>query len=278
MTELTGQLIRGYEILSKIGEGGQGAVYLARHAILKREVALKVIRPDLADDAETIQRFKIEVAIVLKLNNPNIVRIYDYWHDEDGIYIAMQYMPGGSLRAALRNGVWSPERVSQMLDRIADALSVAHENAIVHRDIKPDNILMDANGNAYLTDFGIAKRLNADRITLSYIQLGSPAYLSPEQILNRPVSPQTDMYMLGITLYEALVGEHPFPEDTSMKLMLKQVREPLPFLHIKAPQIPQHQALALDVVIQRATAKDPDERYADVLEMAETFRLAVEGS
>lgn len=277
MNAVAGQVIRGYEILDKIGEGGQGAVFRARHAILKREVALKVIRPDLADDAETIQRFKQEVAIVLKLNHPNIVPIYDYWHDDEGIYIAMHYMSGGSLRAALAQGTWSPEDLANMLDRLADALASAHSSDIIHRDLKPDNILLDASRCAYLTDFGIAKRLNADRITLSYIQLGSPAYLSPEQILNRGVSPQTDIYMLGITLYEAIVGEHPFPEDTSMQLMLKQVREPLPFLHVKARQIPYNQALALDVVIQRATTKDPDERYPDVIEFAEAFRAAVEG-
>ncbi len=275
---LTGQVIRGYEILEKIGEGGQGAVYRARHTILKRMVAIKIIRPDLADDSETIQRFQIEIRIVTNLNHPYIVPLLDHWRDDDGIYIASQFMGGGSLRASLRReGPWTPARAADMLDRLADALECAHESQIVHRDIKPDNILLDDGGNVYLTDFGIAKRLNADRITLSYVQLGSPAYLSPEQILNRGVSARTDIYMLGLTLYETLVGAHPFPESTNMKLMLKQVRDPLPFLHERASLLNYGLAVALDSIIQKATAKDSDERFESVTEFADAFRAALEG-
>lgn len=270
-----GQVKKAYQIVDMIGQGGQGAVYRVRHTLLKRDFAMKVIRPDLAEDPETVQRFQIEAAIIIKLAHPYIVPLYDYWHDEDGIFIVMRYLEGGNLRGQIRDGtLWDTARASKMLDRVAEALYIAHRNDIVHRDIKPDNILLDDNGNVYLTDFGIAKRLKADRITLSYVQLGSPAYLSPEQILNNGVTAQTDIYTLGVTLYEVLACEHPYPDSTSTRLMLNHVRDPLPSITLKRPDLPA----SIDAVLQRATHKDPDERYPDVMSMADEFRQIAESA
>lgn len=269
---LIGQHIRGYEILRQIGSGGQSVVYLAHQAEKGRDVAIKVMLPEFLDDPELLARFQYEAVISFRLKHPHIVPLYDYWRDEHGAWLVMRYLPGGSLRAQFANGPWSLLRTAHMLDDIADALNLAHKNNIIHRDLKPDNILFDAEQRAYLTDFGVAKRLKADPITRMEMMVGSPAYLSPEQIRREEVTPRTDIYILGITLYETLTGRHPFIEaQTKMQILLKHLREPLPPLSRARPDLPP----AVESVIQKATAKRPQDRYSDASALIAAFWKAV---
>jgi serine/threonine protein kinase len=162
MDDLSGQEIRGYKLIDCIGEGGFGVVYRAKQPAVDREVAIKVILPEFAKHPEFVQRFETEARMVAKLEHPHIVPLHDYWRDDEGAYLVMRWLRGGSLREALKEGPWGIEAAGQMLEQIADALTVAHKLGVVHRDLKPENILLDESGNAYLTDFGIAKDLSGE--------------------------------------------------------------------------------------------------------------------
>ncbi|MGD2158167.1 MAG: protein kinase, partial [Anaerolineales bacterium] len=202
---------------------------------------------------------------------PHIVPFYDYWRDELGAYLVMRWLPGGSLRLALEKGPLDVDAAGRLLGQIAEALDAAHKQGVVHRDIKPENILFDGSGNAYLTDFGIAKDLGGERLTSTGDIVGSVDYLAPEQAKGEPVTPKTDIYALGIVLYEMLVGEHPFPKLTTIQMLQKHLNDPLPSLHVSRPDLP----VGLDDVIQVATDKGPDERYSHVLELLEAYRRAI---
>lgn len=273
---LTGQIIKGYELNDLIGQGGFGAVYRAQQTLVQREVAVKVVLPQFANQPDFIRRFEAEARMVARLESMAIVPLYDYWRDPDGAFLVLRYLRGGSLEAALkRDGAWSPEAADRLLDQISGALAIAHRNGIVHRDLKPANILLDEDRNAYLTDFGIAKNLrNSDIADDKEAGLtGTPAYMSPEQIRQAEVSPQTDIYSLGIVLYELLTGTQPFQGANSTELLLKQLNEPLPLreLHQNIPE-------GLYRVIERATQKDPEQRYPDVRAMYAAFHEAVSGT
>jgi WD40 repeat protein/DNA-binding CsgD family transcriptional regulator len=200
----------------------------------------------------------------------HIVPLYDYWRDHDGAYLVMRWLRGGNLRDALVNGHFELEPAALFMDQITSALAMAHRNDVIHRDLKPANILLDEDGNTYLSDFGIAKDTAKVEGTLTGtgIVLGSPDYLSPEQARSEPVTPQTDIYSLGVMLYEVLTGQHPFPNLSSVERMYKHLNEPLPFID----SLPSEIADGVNAIIQRATAKNPAQRYADVLEMAADFR------
>ncbi|NDJ85702.1 MAG: protein kinase [Chloroflexi bacterium] len=274
MDDLSGQKIRGYELQELVGAGGFGAVYRAVQPAVQRQVAVKVILPRYARHPEFISRFESEAQLIARLEHPHIVPLYDYWHEDGAAYLVMRWMNGGSLYDALvKDGAWPAERVARLLEQIAAALARAHRQNVIHRDIKPANILLDDDGNAYLSDFGIAKDLARDeRVTAEDIIVGSPAYLAPEQTQDQPLSPQSDIYSLGIVLYELLRGEHPFPDASTVTMMVKHRSEAVPTLE----QLPL--GLALDVVIQQATAKDPQARYMTALDLAAAFRQAVEAS
>ncbi len=300
---LVGATIHGYQIVSKIGEGGTGTVYQAYQPAIGREVAIKVLRQKYADNTEFIHRFQTEAELVARLEHPHIIPLYDYWYDEDGVYIVMRLLRGGSLRLALeQQGTWPLARTAYLLDQIANALSIAHTVGIIHRDMKPDNILMDEYGNAYLTDFGLAKNLVSgttaplsdddlqalmaaqedffkqqpySTLYLSNQDLlnGTPAYISPEQIRFEPLSPQTDIYSMGVTLYEMLTGQQPY-YGTMGEIVVQHLQEKFPSLHRLRPDIPP----AVDEVIQKATAKYWRNRYPDVLTLADDFRKACYGA
>ena len=273
MEDLTGQVIKSYELRERIGEGGFGAVYRAHQQIINREVAIKVILPRHANHPDFIRRFETEAQLVARLEHPHIVPLYDYWREPGGAYLVMRWLRGGSVQHSVRqNGPWEPRAVSHMLNQIGEALAVAHRQGIIHRDLKPENILLDENENAYLSDFGIAKQLSASTgITQSNSIVGSPAYLSPEQIKGEALSPQTDIYALGLVLFEILTGSKPYDGDSAATLMYKHLSEPVPDLHEVRSDIPD----GLNAVIQRATAKLPQDRYPDVVELAREFRRAV---
>ncbi|MCZ7546755.1 MAG: serine/threonine-protein kinase [Anaerolineae bacterium] len=266
------KIIKGYELRALIGKGGFGAVYRAWQPTLGREVAIKIILPQYADHPDFIRRFEAEAQLVARLEHPYIVPLYDYWREPGGAYLVMRYLRGGSARAALARGPWSPDAAARLLDQVAAALSAAHRAGVIHRDIKPDNLLLDEDDNAYLADFGIAKTLSAD-VTRTEGVVGSPAYLSPEQLKGEAVTPQTDLYSLGIVLYELLTGQHPFPDVTPTTLIVKHLNEPLPSLAMVRPDLP----VALDRVLQKATAKAPADRYPDAPALAAAFHATLAG-
>ncbi|UCF61832.1 MAG: protein kinase [Anaerolineaceae bacterium] len=268
MEDLSGQEIRGYKLIERIGEGGFGVVYRAEQPAVDREVAIKVILPEFADHPEFVQRFEAEARMVAKLEHPYIVPLYDYWRDDEGAFLVMRWLRGGSLREALESGPWEVEAVGQLLEHVADALSMAHEHGVIHRDLKPENILLDEAGNAYLTDFGIAKDVAGEGLTQTGKIVGSADYLAPEQAKGETVTPKIDIYALGVVLYEMLTGEHPFPGLTPIQTLQKHLNEPLPSIRRSRPELP----IELNNVVQRATAKDPAERYTDVREMLEACR------
>ncbi|MGD8857022.1 MAG: protein kinase, partial [Chloroflexota bacterium] len=266
--------VRGYDLKDEIGEGAYGSIRRAVQPAIGREVAVKVIRRKYASDPEFIRRFEAEAQTVARLEHPHIVPLYDYWRDPDGAYLVMRYLRGGSLLSALQAGPWDVQKTANMLDQLAAALSTAHRQGVVHRDIKPANILLDESGNAYLTDFGIAKDLTGEvQLTAEGAVIGTPDYISPEQILSQDASPQTDIYSLGAVIYETLTGEKPFPDSSVANLIYKHLNDPVPQVATARPGVPPQ----VDVVIQRATAKNPTDRYADALEMAEAFRQAASG-
>jgi len=269
-----GQGIRGYELLDEIGSGAYGAIYRAIQPSVGREVAVKVIHRKYASDPEFVRRFEAEAQMVARIEHPYIVPLYDYWRDPEGAYLVMRYLRGGNLETALKNGPWDVDQAARLLDQVAVALAAAHRAGVVHRDIKPANILLDGTGNAFLTDFGIAKDLTGEmHITNEGAVIGTPDYISPEQILSHPVTSQTDIYSLGAVIYETLTGEKPFPDSSLANVIYKHLHEPIPLVSDSRPGLPAQ----IDVVIQRATAKEPSDRYATALEMAEAFRLAAVG-
>ena len=280
MNDLSGQTVKGYELHEMIGAGGFGAVYRAYQPLIKRDVAMKIILPEFANHPEFIRRFEFEAQLVARLEHIHIVPLYDYWREPDGAFLIMRWLRGGSLRSHLKEGPLPIETVVHIVDQIGSALGSAHRRGVVHRDIKPDNILFDDEGNAVLADFGIAKDLRAaaygetDTIDEGALT-GSPFYLAPEQAQSRAITPQTDLYSLGIVIYEMLVGQPPFAGDQGlMAILLHHINDPVPSVLAKRPDLPRE----VDVVVQRATAKDPASRYLDANSMATDFRRALVAS
>jgi len=270
---LTGQVIKGYELQERIATGGFGTVYRALQAAFRREVAIKIILPEPARQPEFIRRFDSEARLVARLEHPHIIPLYDYWRNPDGAYLVMRYLRGGSLRQVLDTRTFSLAACSQILDQLASALDWAHRNDVIHRDIKPENILLDEDGNAYLGDFGIAKDIGTfgAEITDSNSLVGSLDYITPEQARGEPVTPQTDIYGLGVLLYEMIVGDHPYTGILPIQRVYKHLSEPLPDIG----NLPDDVRDGVNAFIQKATEKNPDERYSNVLEMALAFHEAV---
>ena len=273
------QAVRGYELGEEIGAGAYGTIHRAVQPAIGREVAVKIIRRRYANDPAFIRRFEAEAQTIARLEHPHIVPLYDYWREPAGAYLVMRLLRGGNLLSALEEGPWPPERAAKLLDQIAPALNTAHRQGIVHRDIKPANILFDEAGNGYISDFGIAKDLSADphagenQLTLQGEILGTPDYISPEQLQEKAVSPQSDIYSLGAVLYEILTGEKPFPNAPLITIIQNHLNTPFPLAGSSVPGLPAE----IDLVIQRATAKNPADRYGDVLQMADAFRQALHG-
>lgn len=266
------QTLKGYELRDQIVAGGFGAVYRAFQSTVGCDVAIKIILPGLANQPEFIRRFEGEAQIVARLEHPHITPLYDYWRDPDGAYLVMRWLRGGSLRDGLQNGAYDLRSAALLLDQVAGALSLAHRNHVIHRDIKPANILLDEDGNAYLTDFGIAKDLNLPgNNTQPDAIMGSLDYISPEQARSEPITSRTDIYSLGVTLYEMIVGQHPFKNFSPIEQLFKHINDPLPDITTLDTAV----AAPVNRVIQKATAKNPDHRYPDALAFAADFRNAI---
>jgi serine/threonine-protein kinase len=267
--ELIGKQLGQYEIIDEIGRGGMATVYRARQPSINRMVAIKVLPRHFLHDPSFIERFKREVDVISRLEHPHILPIYDYGETDGVPFIAMRYLPGGSLAQFLRRGRPSLEALERPLTQIAEALDYAHRQGIVHRDLKPGNILLDDNGNAYLTDFGVARIMNSN-LTGSAI-IGTPAYMSPEQANGLPLDGRSDIYALGVVLFEMLTGREPYEAPTPMALLLKHISEPMPSARSIRPELSR----AIEAVIDRSTAKDPNDRYPSATEMAAAYAQAL---
>lgn len=272
MTDLRGQIIHGYELQDKIGEGGFGAVYRAFQPVIERDVAIKVILAKYANQPDFIRNFETEAQIVARLEHPYVVPLYDYWRDPDGAFLVMRWFRGNLRQVLTEKGALPPVTVLHLLEQIASALHAAHHKQIIHRDLKPDNILLDDEGNAYLTDFGIARISGQEPSTQSIS--GTIAYTSPEQLQSFAPSPQMDIYSLGIVLFEMLAGQHPYRHLSPLEIIYHHMQHPLPDIRQLNPEIP----LELNTVLQKATAKDLRERYATMLDLLNAFRaVAADG-
>jgi WD40 repeat protein len=270
MHDLLQQDIKGYKLTQLIGSGGFGAVYRAHQASVDREVAVKVILPEHANNPKFIRNFDAEAHLIARLEHPYVVPLFDYWREPDGAYLVMRYYTGGSLaQRVLNEGVIPIEDAARILDQIASALDAAHRNNILHRDIKPANIMLDKENNAYLGDFGLAK--NVTEISDENRFVGSPAYVSPEVIMKHDLDARADIYSLGFVLYEMLTGRYAYIDAT----LSSAIHSVLDFhLYEPIPEI-EFQSEAVNMVLQRATAKDPEDRYPTAGAFAQAFRAAL---
>jgi DNA-binding SARP family transcriptional activator len=280
--ETAGERLRGYRLLEQLGAGAFGSVHRALQPRVGREVAVKLIRPRHASDPDFVRRFEAEAQLVARLEHPRIVPLYDFWRGHEGAFLVMRYLRGGSLRDRLAQGALTLQDAAQVVEQVADALASAHRQGIVHRDVKPENVLFDEDGNAYLLfnedgnaylpDFGIARELK----TAGLARPGSTSsplayYASPEEIGGEPPTALTDVYGLGILLYESLTARHPFAGSRADQALEKHLHEGIPPIRAVRSGLPK----ALEEVISRATATDPAGRYRDVAELAHDFRRSL---
>jgi len=253
-----------YQIIKAIGEGGMANVYLAYDTILDRNVAVKVLRGDLAGDEKFVRRFQREALSASSLSHPNIVEVYDVGEDNGQYYIVMEYVEGKHLKNLIKKrGKLTTSEVIDIMLQITDGMSVAHDSYIIHRDIKPQNIMILENGLVKIMDFGIAMAMNSTQLTQTNSVMGSVHYLPPEQASGKGATLQSDIYSMGIVMYELLTGSLPYRGDNAVEIALKHLKEPLPSIREKLPNIPQ----SIENIIIKSTAKNPKNRYTDAREM-----------
>ncbi|OCA83877.1 Stk1 family PASTA domain-containing Ser/Thr kinase [Pseudobacillus wudalianchiensis] len=271
---LIGKRLGGrYKIIKMIGGGGMANVYLAQDMILEREVALKVLRLDFVNEEEFLRRFQREAQSATSLVHPHIVNIYDVGEEEGINYIVMEYVDGMTLKQYIQQ--YSPIPVEKTIDimkQLASAIAFAHHNSIIHRDIKPHNILMDRDGNVKITDFGIAMALSATSITQTNAVLGSVHYISPEQARGGMATKKSDIYALGIVMFELLTGQLPFSGESAVSVALKHLQVETPSVKRWNPAIPQ----SVENIVLKATAKDPFHRYASLEEMEQDLSTTLD--
>ena len=262
-----------YRVLQRLGGGGMADVFLADHAQLERRVVIKVLHAHLAKDSEMMERFRREAQAAARLVHPHICPVMDAGSQGTTVYTVMPYLSGGSLsdRIAKRRMV-DPVEVATAIAQVATALDYAHRRGIVHRDIKPDNVLFDEDGNAIITDFGIAEARNQGRLTASGRAMGTPHYMSPEQAMGKLVDGRSDVYALGIVLYEAAVGFPPFDGPDAFSVGYKQVHEQ----PVAPDQIGSRVPAEFSAIIMRCLSKDPAARYARANDLADALIAFIE--
>ena len=262
-----------YEIIRNIGEGGMANVYLAHDLILDRDVAVKILRGDLAGDEKFVRRFQREAIAASSLSHPNIVEMYDVGEDNGKYFIVMEYIQGNTLKNLIkRRGALTVSETIDIMLQLTSGLACAHDSYIIHRDIKPQNILILDDGRIKITDFGIAMALNNKELTQTNSVMGSVHYLPPEQANGSGATIQSDIYSAGILMYELLVGKLPFKGDNAVEIALKQMKEQIPSVRDYNPDIPQ----SIENVILKATAKNPKNRYQTAKEMHDDIKTALE--
>jgi eukaryotic-like serine/threonine-protein kinase len=273
-----GTLLSGrFRLEERVGAGGMSTVYRAFDETLERWVAIKILQRDIAVDDSQIERFRREARVVARLNHPHVVTVIDAGEDDNYPYIVFEYIAGETLKERIRRLGRLPvtEAIAYAIE-IGRALQAAHMEQLVHRDVKPQNVLIDADGRAKVTDFGIARSLEGEGLTLAGRVLGTTDYVSPEQALGQRVTPQSDIYSLGIVLYEMLTGEVPFRADAPVAVAMKHVREPMPDVQMARPEV----SAATAAIVERATAKETRNRYRTIEQMLGDLEraLAIEAS
>ena len=269
-----GSEIAGYRVTGLLGRGGMGFVYEAEHAILGRKAAIKTLSNDLGSDGDFRERFIQESQMVAALDHPSIIPIYDAGEENGIVYIAMRHVDGGDLQGLIGQGLLELDRAVSILEQVAGALDAAHARELVHRDVKPANVLIDSSSDrVYLTDFGIAKRARTRGLTRTGFFVGTLDYAAPEQIQGKQVGPQADVYAFGCLLFECLTGQKPFDRETDVAVMHAHLLDPVPSATELRPELPA----ALDDVLARALAKNEEERTASCREVIEAVRASLGG-
>jgi tetratricopeptide (TPR) repeat protein/tRNA A-37 threonylcarbamoyl transferase component Bud32 len=268
VTDLSGSPLGKYQLQARLGRGGMAEVYRAYQPGLERMVAIKILHPHLAETPDFLSRFKREAQAVAQLHHPHIVQVHDFEIEGDRHYMVMEHIAGQTLKARLDELFTAGERmplpeVASLFRVLLDAVGYAHAHQITHRDLKPANVLLEPGGRAVLTDFGIAKIIGGERLTGTGVTVGTPAYMSPEQGQGDSGDPRSDIYALGIMLYECLTGQVPFEGETSVTIMLKHISAPIPALRDARPDL----SPALEAVVTKALAKDPNDRFQTTAEM-----------
>ncbi len=271
-----GQTLGGrYEILELLGQGGMSAVYKANDPNLRRMVAVKLIHPHLSSNPEFVRRFEEEAAAVASLRHPNIIQVYDFNHDDDTYYIVFEFIPGESLQAQLKrlnnnNRLMPYSQTVNIAGSVSDALDYAHSRGMIHRDIKPANVMLNVHGQAILMDFGVVKIVGGDTHTATGAVVGTARYMSPEQIRGEKVDTRSDIYSLGVTIFEMVGARPPFQADSALTVMMMHVNDPVPDLRQIRPDVPDD----LVTIINKSLAKDRGERYQTAAELASDLRSA----
>jgi eukaryotic-like serine/threonine-protein kinase len=273
-SQMIGTVLSGrYKLEAKLGSGGMSTVYLARDATLDRQVAVKVMHREMSEQADQLQRFRQEARAVAKLSHPNVVAVIDAGEDGGHPYIVFEYVEGETLKQRInRVGALDAQEALAYAIEIARGLTVAHARNMVHRDIKPQNVLIDSEGRAKLTDFGISRQLEQDGMTATGRVLGTTDYVAPEQAMGHPVDQRSDIYSLGVVLYEMLTGQVPFSADSQVGVAMKHVNEELPDVQQRRPEL----SAAAAMTVERATAKDPADRYQSAGELIDDLSTALE--
>ena len=269
----TGKMLGKYEIGELVGQGGMAQVYKGRHPALKRDVAIKLIHSYLVHREGFIERFQREAQLVAALRHPNIVQVYDLDTHAGVYYMVMEYINGITLSARLeemrkQNQLFSLPEAGDLILALCDPLEYAHTQGMVHRDVKPGNVMFTPKGQPVLTDFGLAKIVGGTTTTASGLIVGTPMYMSPEQAYGLSGDARSDIYALGVILFELVTGRVPFQGDTPLSIIFKQVNEPLPFARQINARVPE----AIEQIIIKSTAKKPEERYQSCAEMATALR------
>jgi eukaryotic-like serine/threonine-protein kinase len=270
--EWTGRELGGYQIIEWIGSGNMAEVYKAMQSSVNRAVAIKIMSAALTEDMEFVKRFQQEAKVIARLEHPNILPVIDYGEEERTLYLVMRYLKGGTLHDLIQAGPMPPQVVLRYLTEIGQAIDYAHGLDIVHRDIKPRNVLLDQDGNPFIADFGLAKITSAAALTLSGQIMGTPRYISPERALARKVDGRSDLYSLGVILYEMLTGHVPYDADSTVDLVMQHIEAPIPSITAANPQLPP----AFDDILKRALAKEPTDRYPTAGELSQAIAQALE--
>src|SRR3954470_14296083 len=262
-----------YRLESKLGSGGMSTVYLSRDITLERWVAVKVMHREMSDQPDQIERFRREARAVAQLSHPNVVSVIDAGEDGGHPYIVFEYVDGETLKQRIQRLGRLPvqEAVAYAIE-IGRGLAVAHARSMVHRDVKPQNVLIDPDGRAKVTDFGIARQMEQQGVTATGRVLGTTDYVSPEQAMGQDVDTRSDIYSLGVVLYEMLTGDVPFHADSLVGVAMKHVHEDLPDIQKRRPEV----SSAVVAAVEKATAKDPDRRYQRIEDMLDDLQTALE--